>query len=55
MTLLNQTDEPSLMADVVAQQFVHEPDLRQELLETEAPGERISKLCGFFQRLHAGD
>lgn len=55
MTLLDQTDEPALMADVVAQQFVHDPDLRQELLEAESPGERISKLCVFFDKLNTDD
>lgn len=55
ITILEQTDEPTLMADVVAQQFVHEPDLRQELLETESTAKRISMLCGFFQNLQAGD
>lgn len=54
IALLDQVDEPSLMADVVAQQFVHEPDLRQELLETLSIGERISKLCVFFEKLKAG-
>ena len=55
MTLLDQADEPALMADVVAQQFVHEPDLRQKLLETISVGERISLLCGFFEGLKAGE
>jgi len=51
MTLLDQADEPGLMADLVAQQFVHEPDLRQELLETLPVGDRISMLCGFFGKM----
>ena len=54
MTLLDQADEPGLMADIVAQQFVHEPDLRQKLLETVSVGERISLLCGFFDGLNSG-
>jgi Lon protease-like protein len=53
--LLNQADEPGLMADLVAQQFVHEPELRQKLLETLSPGERISLICGFFEGLKAGE
>ena len=52
--LLDQADDPGLMADLVAQQFVHEPDLRQTLLETVSPGERISLICGFFERLKPG-
>jgi len=54
MSLLDQADEPGLMADVVAQQFIHEPDLRQKLLETVSVGERISLICGFFEDLKAG-
>lgn len=54
-TLLDQADDPSLMADLVAQQFVHEPELRQKLLETLSPGERISLICGFFEGLKAGE
>jgi len=52
MSLLDQADEPGLMADLVAQQFVHDPDLRQELLEAVAVGERIRLLCGFLGSLH---
>lgn len=55
MTLLDQADESGLMADLVAQQFVHEPDLRQKLLETVSVGERISLICGFFEGLKRGD
>ena len=50
-TLLQQADEPALMADLVAQQFVHEPDLRQVLLEAESVGEMMSLLCAFFEGL----
>jgi uncharacterized protein len=55
MSILELADDPSLMADIVAQQFVHDPDLRQELLETASPGERISKLCAYFGGLGAGE
>ena len=51
MALLGQADEAGLMADLVAQQFVHDPDLRQELLETISVGDRIRMLCGFFEAL----
>ena len=50
-TLLQQADEPALMADLVAQQFVHDPDLRQNLLETSSVGEMMSLLCAFFEGL----
>lgn len=51
MTLLEQADEPGLMADLVAQQFVHDAGLRQILLETPSVAERISLLCAFFENL----
>ncbi len=54
MALLDQADEPGLMADLVAQQFVHDVDLRQKLLETAPVGERVRMLCEFFQRLKTG-
>lgn len=49
-SLLDQADEPGLMADLVAQQFVRDPDLRQELLEMDAVGDRVGRLCEFFER-----
>ena len=51
MLMLGQTEQPGLMADLVAQQFVHDADLRQELLETVAVGDRIRMLCEFFHKL----
>ena len=51
MTLLDQAEEPGLMTDLVAQQFVHEVELRQKLLETAAVGERVQILCDFFHGL----
>lgn len=54
MALLDQADEPGLMTDLVAQQFVHDVDLRQKLLETARVGERVSMLCEFFQQLKTG-
>ncbi|WP_411825708.1 LON peptidase substrate-binding domain-containing protein [Luteolibacter sp. AS25] len=50
MILLEQADEPGLMSDLVAQQFVRDPDLRQELLEMDSVGERVGRLCEFFQK-----
>lgn len=51
--MLEQVDEPSFLSDVVAQQFIHEPNLRQTLLETASVGKRISLLCEFFEKLKA--
>ncbi|MGJ8642202.1 MAG: LON peptidase substrate-binding domain-containing protein [Luteolibacter sp.] len=53
-TLLAQADEPALMADLVAQQFVHEPDLRQTLLDAKSVGEMMSLLCAYFEGLEFG-
>src|SRR5690606_5639529 len=35
MAMLDRADTPELMTDVVCQQFVHPPDLRQRLLEMD--------------------
>ena len=39
--LLDRAEEPGLMTDIVCQQFIHEADLRQDLLEMESVGGRI--------------
>lgn len=43
--LLNRTDDPVILTDIVAQQFLQDPDLRQQVLEIESPGERVAFLC----------
>ncbi len=48
MDLLNQADEPELLSDLVAQQFVSDSDLRQKLLETQETGARIRMLCEYL-------
>lgn len=52
--LLNQADEAGLMADLVSQQLIQDPDLRQLLLETIPVGERVALLCGFLEKLKFG-
>jgi hypothetical protein len=52
--LLNQADEAGLMADLVAQQLIQDPNLRQLLLETIPVGERVALLCGFLEKLKFG-
>lgn len=54
-SLLEQADEPGLMADLVAQQFVHDPDLRQVLLEAKSVGKMMSLLCAYFEGLEIGE
>lgn len=52
--LLGQADEAGLMADLVAQQLIQDPDLRQLLLETLPVGERVSLLCQFLEKVKFG-
>ncbi|MGA0898897.1 MAG: LON peptidase substrate-binding domain-containing protein [Luteolibacter sp.] len=47
-SLLDQADEPGLLTDIICQQFVQDPDLRQELLEIESVGERIPLICKYL-------
>lgn len=51
--LLDRAEEPGLMTDIVCQQFIHEPDLRQELLEMESVGARIPVICEFLRKASA--
>lgn len=51
LSLLDRADEPGLMADIICQQFIHEPDLRQQLLEMEAIGDRIPLICAFLDKV----
>jgi Lon protease-like protein len=51
--LLDRADDPGLMTDIVCQQFIHEPDLRQYLLEMEAVGGRIPVICEYLRKASA--
>jgi Lon protease-like protein len=55
--LLDRAEDPALMTDIVCQQFVHEPDLRQQLLEMESVGGRIPVICEYLRKVSpaAGD
>lgn len=48
--LLDRADGPELMTDIVCQQFIHDPDLRQGLLEMEAVGARIPVICEYLRK-----
>jgi ATP-dependent Lon protease len=54
MSLLNQVDDPALMGDLVAQQFVQDPEVRQSLLADSCVGTRIKRLCKELRRLIDG-
>ncbi len=47
--LLDRAEDPGLMTDIICQQFIHEPDLRQSLLETAAVGDRIAAICEYLR------
>jgi Lon protease-like protein len=53
LSLLDRADEPGLMTDIVCQQFIHEPDLRQHLLEMDSVGGRIPVICEYLRRASA--
>lgn len=55
LTLLDQADDAGLLTDLVAQQFVNDPGLRQELLETTDVGTRVRLLCEFFDQVRSGE
>lgn len=48
--LLDRADEPALMTDIVSQQFIHEVDIRQRLLEMELVGDRIPIICDYLRK-----
>jgi Lon protease-like protein len=51
--LLDRAEEPGLMTDIVSQQFIHEADLRQQLLEMESVGARIPLICEYLRKASA--
>jgi Lon protease-like protein len=50
--LLDRADEPALMTDIICQQFIHEADLRQKLLEMASVGDRIPIICNYLSKAH---
>lgn len=52
--LIDRADTPELMTDIVSQQFVHDADLRQRLLEMDSVGDRIPLLCDYLRRVSGG-
>ncbi len=51
LALLDQAEDAGLMTDLVAQQFVNDSELRQELLEMADVGTRVRLLCEFFEKI----
>jgi uncharacterized protein len=44
-SMVAQIDDPCVLADVMAQQFIQDPDERQHLLEEDSTPARIAWLC----------
>lgn len=51
LALVDQAPDPGVMTDIVSQQYIHEPDLRQQLLEMESIGARIPLICEFLRKI----
>jgi len=51
LALIDRADGPELMTDIVSQQFVHDANLRQQLLEMDSAGERIPLLCDYLRKV----
>lgn len=45
LAMISGIDDPAILADVLSQQFVHDPGERDELLSTESVAARIAWLC----------
>ena len=52
-SLLDRAHDPGLLTDIVCQQFIDEPDQRQQLLEMEAVGGRIPVICQYLRKASA--
>ena len=48
-TMTESIDDPAILADVMAQQFIHEPDERHQLLKMETVAERVAWLCQYLK------
>ncbi|GAA5477188.1 LON peptidase substrate-binding domain-containing protein [Haloferula helveola] len=44
-SMAQSIDDPAILADVMCQQFVHDPDVRYELLSMDSVAARIAWLC----------
>jgi Lon protease-like protein len=51
LALLARAENAALLTDIVAQQFVHLPDTRQQILEENSIAARISMICSYLQKI----
>jgi Lon protease-like protein len=45
LQMMERTDDPVILADIISQQFIQDPDERQKMLETESLSDRVARLC----------
>lgn len=50
LSIADKMDGPETMTDIMSQQFIHDPDLRQQLLEMESVGARIPLICDYLRK-----
>jgi len=51
LALLARADGSALLTDIVAQQFVHHPDTRQQVLEESSVAVRITLICDYLRQI----
>lgn len=51
LAVVDQAPDPGVMTDIVSQQYIHEPDLRQRLLAMESISARIPLICEFLRKI----
>lgn len=51
LALLERADSTALLTDIVSQQFVHEPDARQAILEESSVAARITMICDYLRKI----
>ncbi len=54
LALLERADNAALLTDIVAQQFVHLADTRQQILEESSIASRISMICEYLRKISKG-
>lgn len=54
LQMMERTDDPVILTDIISQQFLRDPDERQKMLETESLSERVTRLCKSLGRHQGG-
>ena len=55
LDITSRADEPALLTDIVAHQFVGDADIRQRLLDMNSAAARIPLLCEYLSRKRTDD